>query len=58
MSIIGDPRQAGEEGKVGDTRKAGESGPAGDTRPAGEEKPKADPEVEPKPAKKTAAKKS
>lgn len=38
---IGDPREAGSEGKAGDQREAGKSGPAGDPRPAGEHDSKA-----------------
>lgn len=38
---IGDPREAGSEGKAGDQRESGESGPAGDPRPAGEHDSKA-----------------
>lgn len=38
MSVIGDPRKAGETGPAGDQRDAGEAGIAGDPRPAGEEK--------------------
>lgn len=44
MTVIGDPRKAGETGPAGDQRKAGETGKAGDPRPAGQatiEKPKA-----------------
>lgn len=44
MTVIGDPRKAGETGHAGDQRKAGETGKAGDPRPAGQatiEKPKA-----------------
>lgn len=44
MTVIGDPRKAGEAGPAGDQRKAGETGKAGDPRPAGQatiEKPKA-----------------
>lgn len=44
MTVIGDPRKAGEAGPAGDQRKAGETGNAGDPRPAGQatiEKPKA-----------------
>lgn len=40
-AIIGDPREAGQEGKAGDLREAGQSGPAGDPRPAGEHDSKA-----------------
>lgn len=36
MTIIGDPRPAGEEGPAGDLRAAGEEGAAGDPRPGGE----------------------
>lgn len=44
MTVIGDPRKAGETGPAGDQRKAGETGKAGDPRPAGQatiEKPRA-----------------
>jgi hypothetical protein len=44
MTVIGDPRPAGEEGPAGDPRAAGEEGQAGDPRPGGEAelaKPKA-----------------
>lgn len=54
MTVIGDPRKAGESGPAGDQRKAGESGPAGDPRPAGVEK--VETKADEKPAKKTAAK--
>lgn len=36
MTVIGDPRPAGEEGEAGDPRAAGEEGQAGDPRPGGE----------------------
>lgn len=39
MTIIGDPREAGETGPAGDQRNAGEEGPAGDPRPAGDAQP-------------------
>lgn len=38
---IGDPRDAGSEGKAGDQREAGKAGPAGDPRKAGEPDSKA-----------------
>jgi len=43
MTVIGDPRKAGESGPAGDQRKAGEEGVAGDPRPAGQKSaPKSD----------------
>lgn len=36
MSVIGDPRQAGESGPAGDQRPAGDDGIAGDPREAGQ----------------------
>lgn len=55
MTVIGDPRKAGESGPAGDQRKAGESGPAGDPREAGQAEVKAsktEPKADTKPAKK------
>jgi hypothetical protein len=56
MSVIGDPRKAGEEGPAGDQREAGAEGVAGDPRPAGEEAAKATESGDDKPAKKTSSK--
>lgn len=36
MSVIGDPRKAGESGPAGDQRPAGDTGAAGDPREAGQ----------------------